>query len=313
MDIERELLLALYRAYFSPGFDLDVYALAEQEEWDITFFRNLIKQLKDKDLITDVSTRSFMLTPPGVIYSEQNHIPPSEDIQANERARTLILSSLATVYEEKGYHQGLSNEVIAEQTKLSKELITSNLYLLGGAEYVEQFGNMPYQITTRGYESVKEYRSRKGIGEEFDEISKLSPQPRGRALQKILGKIIEQNGWKQEESVKTSHEEMDVIVFKQREFYLVECKWEKDPIEAKVIRELFGKLGNRVDVRGIVVSMSGFTKGAVEQAEDYVGQKVVLLFGKNSVELLIYGQTTFDNLLDQKYKELIMRKKILFD
>ncbi len=140
----------------------------------------------------------------------------------------------------------------------------------------------------------------------------MSPQPRGRALQKLVAKVIEQHGWGQDESVRTSNEEMDVIVFREREYYLLECKWEKDRIEAAVIRELFGKLNNRIDVRGIVVSMSGFTEGAVKQVEDYISHRIILLFGGEDIRTLFYGQATFDDLLNAKYKELVTKRKVEF-
>jgi hypothetical protein len=78
--------------------------------------------------------------------------------------------------------------------------------------------------------------------------------------------------------VRTSNEEIDIIISKEREYYLLECKWENKRIGARVIREVFGKLGNRADVRGIVISMSGFTKGAVEQVEKYANRKLTLIW-----------------------------------
>ncbi len=305
------ILLELYKAYFSPEYDLNVYELCGQKEQEIKIFGNLVDQLKNKYLIESFSIGSYVLTPEGIIYAETNKIPPQEDIQANTQARTLILDLLANVYEEKGYQYELSIYEIVEQTGLSEIVTERNLRFLEGLNYVEYYSVGYFKITQPGLDAVEDYRKRKGIGDEFAVISKQMPQPRGRALQKIIGKIIEQNGWKQEEGVKTSHEEMDVIVFKEREFYLLECKWEKEPIEAKVIREIFGKLGNRIDVREIVVSMSGFTSGAIEQTKEYVGQKVILLFGRKSIESMIYTDTSFDELLNEKYKELIMRKRVL--
>ena len=169
------------------------------------------------------------------------------------------------------------------------------------------------EITNSGLTSVERSRVWAGISEEFERISNMLPQPRGRALQKLLARIIGHHGWGQDEGVRTSNEEMDVIVFREREYYLLESKWEKDPIEADVIRELFGKLGNRIDVRGIVVSMSGFTGGAVKQVEDYTGQRIILLFGASGTKAMIYGQATFNELLNEKYKELITKRKVAFD
>src|SRR5207248_1890542 len=140
-----------------------------------------------------------------------------------------------------------------------------------------------FRITHRGLEAVDKWKQRNELGEEFDRTKTLAPHPRGRALQKLLAKAIEQSGWLQEESARTSHEEMDVIIYRDHEYYLVECKWVNDPVEATVVRELKGKLDNRVDVRGIVVSMSGFTAGAVDQAAEYAGQRVIILFGPEDV------------------------------
>ena len=41
------------------------------------------------------------------------------------------------------------------------------------------------------------------------------------------------------------------------------------------MRELCGKQANRVDVRGTIMSMSGFTAGAVQKVMGYVGNKVI--------------------------------------
>ena len=140
----------------------------------------------------------------------------------------------------------------------------------------------------------------------------MSPQPRGRAFQKLFAKIIGRDGWSQEEGARTAHEEMDVIVHREREYYLVECKWEKDPMEAEVVRELYGKLSNRVGVQGIIVSMASFTQGAIKQAEDYANSRVILFFGPKNLHKMVYGQISFAALLTAKYQQLITRKKVEF-
>ncbi len=106
---------------------------------------------------------------------------------------------------------------------------------------------------------------------------------------------------------------MDVIVHREREYYLIECKWEKSPIEAPVIREPQGKLLNRVDVRGIVMSLPGFTAGAVSQVQEYAGSRAILLFGKKDVENLIYQRAGFEDLLSFKYNELVTRREAVYE
>ena len=68
-------------------------------------------------------------------------------------------------------------------------------------------------------------------------------------------------------------------------------------------------IGSRVGVNGIVMSMSGFTKGAAEQAEGYAGQRIILLFGEEGIRKMVYGREEFTDLLNIKYRQLAMKRK----
>lgn len=82
------------------------------------------------------------------------------------------------------------------------------------------------------------------------------------------------------------------------------------PVEAGVVRELFGKLNNRVGVNGIVMSMSGFAGGAAKQVADYAGQRVILLFGEEGIKKLVYGKESFTNLPNIKYHQLATKREV---
>ena len=310
--VKNQVLAALYDDFFTTGEYRNLHHLLDQEGWDRTPFWNLIDRMYKEGLILGRPGGSYRLDAPGVIHVEEAGIAPEELFKTNQQARTQILLALAKVYDEKGSLYSAANSDLMEETGFDKNILLGNLLVLLGLDYAESSGNAGSRITIRGLEAVEQYRRQKGLADEFETVSKMSPQPRGRALQKLLAKVCERNGWGQEESVRTSNEEMDVIVFRDREYYLLECKWEKDPIEAEVVRELFGKLGNRIDVRGIIVSMSGFTKGAVKQVEDYIGQRIILLFGEADVKALLYGRASFNDLLNAKYKELVTKRKVVF-
>jgi restriction endonuclease Mrr len=136
----------------------------------------------------------------------------------------------------------------------------------------------------------------------------MRPQQRGREFQKLFARIVGLSGWSYEEGVRTSHEEIDLIVHKNRDYYLIECKWEKEPIEGPVVRELYGKLGNRTDIRGVLVSMSGFTSGAVKQVQDFANANLILLFGQEDVNALISGKSSFEDFIGEKHHQLVTRR-----
>lgn len=312
-EIQIEILRNLYEFHFTSEGKENLNEICEQGECDKTMFWNVANRMSHEGLIKAWAMGGlYRITAYGIIYSEEQGIAPEELLKENQHARILILDFLARVYEEHGNFADAYIEQLAEETELETGVLRNNLQVLSELGYIEPVAMGSYKITYSGLDAVASWRQRTSVAEEFETISKMRPQPRGRALQKLLAGVFEMQGWSQEEGARTSNEEMDIIVFQGREYYLFECKWEKDPIEASVIRELYGKLGNRVDVRGAVVSMSGFTSGAVKQVEDYVGSRVILLFGPNDVHSMVYGEATFDDLLDEKYRRLITQREIVF-
>jgi hypothetical protein len=255
---------------------------------------------------------NYRITSRGIVHAENQGAAPEELVSRNRRVRTLTLDFLAKVHHERGRYGRVPYQQVCKEADLDPYVVVQNLSVLEHLGYVDCQNNI-CKITFKGLKAVEDRRQRVAIAERFETISQMRPQPRGRELQKLLATIVAHQGWSQEEGVRTSHEEMDVIVFREREYYLVECKWEKDAIESGVIRELYGKLENREGVRGVVVSMSSFTTGAAKQAEDYASKRIILLFGPDDMRGMVYGQVTFDQLLNEKHKELVARRRIVFN
>lgn len=309
--IRRKILSACYDAWINSSL---VYLdnLRHENNWDETELAKKVDDLENEGFIKSAgSGYVYEITSSGVIHAENLNLIPAEIRQTNERFRTEIIRVAAETYDQQGPNAYFSPEDlnVSDHRDL---LLFSNLQVLEGMGFVKINGPFSYRITSYGRDEANKLRKRNQVAEEFEDISNLSPQARGRTFQKFLAKVIEQSGWSQEEGTKTSNEEMDVIVFRDREYYLIECKWEKDAIEASVIRELHGKLVNRIDVRGIVVSMSGFSAGAKKQAEDYVSTKLILLFGPADIASLISQSGTFDDLLNRKYHQLVTKRVAIF-
>jgi len=312
-DIERILLERLYEPFFRERDGLNIDSIREELGIDETLFSNTVDEMCHNGLIrARAAGWYYEIDAGGVIRAENDGISPKELTKENQHIRTVVLDQLAKVYEKGGSLADAYIESMSRDLNLDLNLLVNNLQILEDIGYAESASMGSYKITYRGLDAVKEWRHRSSFAEEFEQISEQKPQPRGRSLQKLLAKVIEKDGWSQEEGVRTSNEEMDVIAFREREYYLIECKWGKDPIEADVVRELFGKLGNRIGVQGIIVSMSGFTEGAIKQAIDYASQRVILFFGPDDVHLLIHGKSSFNELLNEKYQKLITKKKISF-
>jgi hypothetical protein len=201
---------------------------------------------------------------------------------------------------------------MASDLGIDLSVVRPNLMLLTDHHIVEARGGGVFRINRAGLEAVTEWRRKTGIIQAFEDLSKMPPQARGREFQRLFAQQIGQEGWEQREGARTSNEEMDVVLYKDHIYYVVECKWLGKAVGAAIIRELFGKLGNRAGVRGIVVSMSGFAKGAVKEVEDKAGQATILLFGPGDTRSIFHFEATFSDLLKEKLDTLIVRRKAIF-
>ena len=271
-------------------------------------------ELENLGLIEGLKRTPFgKLTAKGIIETENRGIIPIEKVKRNGDIRYSILEFAFNVYETNNYDELVTDHDVISNYEISSSEFYCNLDFLEELGMIYSDSINLFHINIIGIEQFKEWQKQKSFVDTFDKISQVSPQQRGREFQKLLSYILEYNGWQQEESVKTSYEEIDVIVHKNREFHLIECKWEKVPIEAKEINNLFGKLSKRANTNGIIVSMSGFTSGAVQAVQDSANQKLIILFGQEDFKEILYNRKSFEELLDKKYKELVMRRKAVWN
>lgn len=313
-EIRNRILQSLYETYFLTTDKGDVGFLLESERLNKTLFENLLDRMESEGVLRPFGMGGyfFELTGRGAISCEDSGVVSRSLIEANRKARIEMLLALAETYNKHGGLHTVFNSDLYRRTGLNEIQATANLLVLHDLELAVPFGNAGSRITNSGLDFVQQELNRRAISDEFERISLMAPKPRGRALETLLGKLAESAGWQQEQSVKTSNEEIDVIVFQLREYYLVECKWEKNPIQARVIQGLIGKLSNRIGVSGIVASMSGFSKGAVTRVREHVTQRVILVYGPEDLKSLVHGESSFNEMLNTKYNALITRKTVVF-
>lgn len=311
-EIRKAILASLYAAYFEAGGNANLREIRLAAQWDEHTFDRVVDELIDTGLIKGwTAGGNYRITPQGVIYVERQGLAGDGLILSNQRLRTDILDALATLYSDRGRLAGLHITQIASQTGVDGGRLAWNLHVLQALGYVETPTGST-RITQMGLNAVSEWRDRVALAEQFEQIAQQSPHVRGISLQGLFGKIVSQQGWSQEESVRTSNEEIDLIVYREREYFLVECKWLKESVESSVIGGLYAKLHKRAGVRGIVVSMSGFTSGALEAVREYTDDHLIFLFGSEDIHSLIFGDQKFDDLLNEKFKELVMHKRVVF-
>lgn len=133
-----------------------------------------------------------------------------------------------------------------------------------------------------------------------------NPQTRGRKFEAVMERLLIAHGCTVERGELGESEQVDLFMV-DPQYALIECRWEKAPLESEVIYALMGKLRKRPPaVAGVYVSMSGFTAGAEISARDERDRTVILLGGADVLDL-VSGSVKFRAFWQARMRDLIVR------
>jgi len=101
---------------------------------------------------------------------------------------------------------------------------------------------------------------------------------KGRRLEIEVAALYRRLGYEVELTPASGDIGIDIIMQKDEQKIVVQCKGHKNPVTPSVVRELYGSMQHAKVARAILVSTGGFTKGTIEFA-----------YGK-SIELVDMGR-----------------------
>jgi hypothetical protein len=194
---------------------------------------------------------------------------------------------------------------------VDEAIAAANHQFLWDGGLIDHPGSIGYFLITRtGLAAVRDWRRQGSLRERFDALRDApSPQARGRQFQGLFGELARNSGWRVDESVLGPGEEIDIVLNREDAFYLLECRWRHEPVGAKDIRDFAGKLRKRSGVQGVFVSMSGYTVDALHEVEAATGETPIVLLGPTEVADLFGGVIGFNDLLVDKKRSLVLRRK----
>lgn len=128
-----------------------------------------------------------------------------------------------------------------------------------------------------------------------DQAGGITRSMRGMRLNKLLADAFERDGIDAEADQRGPHGEVDVALYHDGTWYLLEGKWYADPVTDEPLRHLRDVLTQRrPGTIGILASMSGFTASALRRAET---SSNVILFDQSHIEALITGAASGPELI----------------
>jgi hypothetical protein len=125
----------------------------------------------------------------------------------------------------------------------------------------------------------------------------IRPQQRGYELEKILFGVLQKEDLEPLPNIVNPGEQIDLAFVLGGQHYLVECKWEADPVGLPVVAAFGAKVSRKAEgTFGVLVSMSGFVQNLNETAARGARLNCVGLANHQLISVL-EGRTTFAALV----------------
>lgn len=163
------------------------------------------------------------------------------------------------------------------------------------------------EVERRRQEALKRSLQVSAVQKKLNEIRELyyvlvggnNPQKRGYDLEKILRDLFELFDLDPKASFKLIGEQIDGAFSFEGTDYLLEAKWQKDPVSAKELDSLVGKLSRKLDnTLGLFLSINAYTEDAVKVHSS--GRRLVILMDGSDLMAVLEGRIDLVQLLLRK-------------
>ncbi len=143
------------------------------------------------------------------------------------------------------------------------------------------------------------------IKSQFMNISQLSPQERGYAFEKFLHNLFEIYNFNPRPAFRIQGEQIDGSVEFEHEIYLLEAKWQTEPITQADILVLDGRVqGHSTIGRGIFITAGCFSSDSVASYQRLRPSSIFGMDGQDLYFILEYG-LKLDEVFRLKIRRLV--------
>jgi hypothetical protein len=135
---------------------------------------------------------------------------------------------------------------------------------------------------------------------ELQATQDMTPRVRGKRFEGWLGDLFRIYKLDPTLDVVNDGEQIDFTFWKGDLFVVGEARWRTEAVEAKDVRDFFGKLTDRPSFAiGLMISISGFTEPALQYIGKHSGERAVLTLTGAGLEANLSGQPELSDWLDQ--------------
>jgi hypothetical protein len=129
-----------------------------------------------------------------------------------------------------------------------------------------------------------------------ERVGGITVSQRGMRFNQLIADALQRDGIEAEAGARGPRGEIDVAFAYDGTWYLLEAKWEAEPIDADPVRKLHDVLTERrPGSMGILASWSGFNDSALRRA---AGVRNIILFERAHIEALLTGVATAQEIIE---------------
>lgn len=133
-------------------------------------------------------------------------------------------------------------------------------------------------------------------------LGKEDPQKRGFRLEKILKELFLLFDLDPKASFRITGEQIDGAFSFEGTDYLLEAKWQQNPVDASTLDSLAGKLSRKLDnTLGLFLSINGYSEDAVKAHSS--GRRLMILMDGSDLMAVLEGRIDLVQLLLRKRRK----------
>jgi hypothetical protein len=148
----------------------------------------------------------------------------------------------------------------------------------------------------------------------FGLFAETNPWKRGKALEAALNRYFAHHEILIRESITLKGDEKQGIieqidgVIELKGLFLVEIKWEADPLGRDKVSSHLVRIFNRSLAGGMFISYSGYTAAAIQDCKDALREKAIVLCDLDELVRAIEQKRDLKAMLDEKIKAAVIEK-----
>lgn len=154
-------------------------------------------------------------------------------------------------------------------------------------------------------EPLIEAEQARGLREQFLKISGSPPHERGYAFERFLYQLFDAYGFNPRPSFRIEGEQIDGSIEFDREIYLIEAKWQQEPITQADLLVLDGRVSGHSGIgRGIFIGAGCFSKEGIAAYQRLRPSSMIGIDGQD-LFLILERALPLDKVLRRKVRHLI--------